>query len=58
MPRKKTEKETVLLSDYQRLEKEHAKLKLKLRKAEAMLALQKKAQEILGYDDEIEEISK
>ena len=57
MPRKKTEKETVLLTDYQRLEKENAKLKLKLRKAEAMLELQKKAREILGYDDESDESS-
>jgi transposase-like protein len=39
------------------LEKENAKLKLKLRKAEAMLDLQKKAHEIMGYDDETEESS-
>jgi transposase-like protein len=35
----------------QRLEKENARLKLRLRKAAAMLELQKKAAEILGYDD-------
>ena len=49
---KKTSKETELLAENKRLEKENAKLKLKLRKAEAMLELQKKAAEILGYDDE------
>ena len=52
---KKTSKETELLAAYKRLEKENAKLKLKLRKTEAMLDLQKKAQEILAYDDETEE---
>jgi transposase-like protein len=36
----------------ERLEKENARLKLRLRKAAAMLELQKKAAEILGYDDE------
>jgi len=36
----------------QRLEKENARLKLRLRKAAAMLELPKKAAEILGYDDE------
>lgn len=41
-----------LVAENQRLEKENARLKLKLRKAEAMLDLQKKAAEILGYDDE------
>jgi len=41
-----------LLAKNQRLEKENARLKLKLRKAEAMLELQKKAAEILGYDDD------
>ena len=50
--KKKTGKETELLAENKRLEKENAKLKLKLRKAEAMLELQKKAAEILGYDDE------
>lgn len=54
---KKTSKETELLAENKRLEKENAKLKLKLRKAEAMLELQKKAHEILGYDDETEESS-
>jgi len=49
---KKTSKETELLAENRRLEKENGKLKLKLRKAEAMLELQKKAAEILGYDDE------
>ena len=41
----------------QRLQKEVARLKLKLRKADAMLSLQKKAAEILGYDDETDEQS-
>ena len=45
------------MATYKRLEKENAKLKLKLRKAEAMLELQKKAHEIMGYDDETEESS-
>jgi len=45
---------TKLKAEYQRLEKENARLKLKLRKAEAMLDLQKKAAEILSYDDENE----
>jgi transposase-like protein len=52
--KKKTGKEVVDIAAYKRLEKENAKLKLKLRKAELMLELQKKAQEILGYDDETE----
>lgn len=52
---KKTSKETELMAENKRLEKENAKLKLKLRKAEAMLELQKKAQEILALDDETEE---
>ena len=52
--KKKKGKEAELLAENERLEKENAKLKLKLRKAEAMLELQKKAQEILGYDDETE----
>ncbi len=55
--KKKTGKEAQLLSENKRLEKENAKLKLKLRKAEAMLELQKKAHEIMGYDDETEESS-
>ena len=41
----------------QRLQKEVARLKLKLRKADAMLSLQKKAAEILAYDDETDEQS-
>jgi transposase len=52
--KKKNGKEVVDIAAYERLEKENAKLKLKLRKAELMLELQKKAQEILGYDDETE----
>ena len=55
--KKKTGKDVVDMATYRRLEKENAKLKLKLRKAEAMLELQKKAHEILGYDDETEESS-
>ena len=43
-----------LKTENQRLQKENARLKLKLRKAEAMLDLQKKAAEILSYEDEIE----
>ena len=43
-----------LKTENQRLQKENARLKLKLRKAEAMLELQKKAAEILSYDDESE----
>ena len=55
--KKKNGKEVVDLVTYKRLEKENAKLKLRLRKAEAMLELQKKAHEIMGYDDETEESS-
>ena len=55
--RKNAGKDAELLAENNRLEKENAKLKLKLRKAEAMLELQKKAREILGYDDETEESS-
>ena len=40
-----------LRAENQRLVKENARLKLKLRKAEAMLELPKKAAEILGYDE-------
>jgi transposase-like protein len=43
-----------LKMEVQRLEKENARLKLRLRKAEAMLDLPKKAAEILSYDDESE----
>jgi transposase-like protein len=52
--KKKTGKDVVDMAAYKRLEKENAKLKLKLRKAEAMLDLQKKAAEILSYDEEKE----
>ena len=55
--KKKTGKEAELVLENKRLEKENAKLKLKLRNAEAMLYLQKKAHEIMGYDDETEESS-
>ncbi len=44
-----------LKSENQRLQKENARLKLKLRRAEAMLDLQKKAAEILNYEDEPDE---
>jgi hypothetical protein len=52
--KKKTREEVVDVAECRRLEKENAKLKLKLRRAEAMLELQKKAHEILSYDDETE----
>jgi transposase-like protein len=39
-------------AENQQLQKENARLKLKLRKARAMLDLQKKAAEILNCDDE------
>ena len=45
---------STLRSENQRLQKENARLKLKLRKATAMLDLQKKAAEILSFDDESE----
>lgn len=44
-----------LKTENQRLQKENARLKLKLRKAEAMLDLQKKAAEIMSYEDESDE---
>jgi len=50
--KKSPQRTSDLRTEVQRLEKENARLKLKLRKAEAMLELQKKAAEILGYDDE------
>jgi transposase-like protein len=53
--KKKKSEGSVNLAAYRLLEKENARLKLKLRRAEAMLELQKKAAEILGYDDEKEE---
>ncbi len=52
--KKDSRSSTKLKTEYQRLQKENARLKLKLRKAEAMLDLQKKAAEILSYDDESE----
>jgi transposase-like protein len=55
--KKKKSEGSVDLAAYRLLEKENARLKLKLRRAEAMLELQKKAAEILGYDDEKEESS-
>lgn len=45
-------KDMIDLAAYRQLEKENAKLKLKLRKAEAMLELQKKALALL--DEEVE----
>jgi transposase-like protein len=50
--KKGSQKTSELKAENQRLEKENARLKLKLRKAEAMLDLQKKAAEILNFDDE------
>ena len=52
--KKGSNKTSELKTENQRLQKENARLKLKLRKAEAMLDLQKKAAEILSYDDESE----
>ena len=49
MPAKKSRVATRdLQTENQRLEKENAQLKLKLRRAEAMLELQKKAAEIVN----------
>jgi transposase len=45
-------KDAIDLAAYRQLEKENAKLKLKLRKAEAMLELQKKALVLLEEDVE------
>ncbi len=53
-PQKNNGKDVIDLAAYRQLEKENARLKLKLRKAEAMLDLQKKAAEILSYDNESE----
>ena len=50
--KKSPQRTSDLRTEVQRLEKENARLKLKLRKAEAMLELQKKAAEILAYDNE------
>ena len=52
--KKKTGKEAELFAENKRLDRENGKLKLKLRKAELMLELQKKAQELLSCDDEPE----
>ena len=51
-PKKSNGKDMIDLAAYRQLEKENAKLKLKLRKAEAMLELQKKALALL--DEEVE----
>jgi transposase-like protein len=53
--KKGSQKTSEIRAENQRLQKENARLKLKLRKAEAMLDLQKKAAEILRYDDETAE---
>lgn len=50
--KKRSETTSELRTENQRLQKENARLKLKLRKAEAMLELQKKAAEILSCEDE------
>jgi len=44
-------KDMIDLAAYRQLEKENAKLKLRLRKAEAMLELQKKALALLDEDE-------
>lgn len=49
--KKNGSKDAVDLAMYRQLEKENAKLKLKLRKAEAMLELQKKALALLDEDE-------
>lgn len=51
MTKKPGPKQSVPRTEFERVVKENAQLKLKLRKAEAMLALQKKAAELLGYDE-------
>ncbi len=48
--KKSPQRTSDLRTEVQRLEKENARLQLKLRKAEAMLELQKKAAEILSLD--------
>ena len=50
-PKKTSGREVIDRAAYDRLEKENAKLKLKLRKAEAMLELQKKALALLDEDE-------
>lgn len=52
MTKKDGRKATVSRAEFERVVKENAKLKLKLRKAEAMLDLQKKAAAILACDAE------
>ena len=52
MTKKPRPKAMVARAEFERVVKENAKLKLKLRKAEAMLELQKKAAELLASDDE------
>jgi hypothetical protein len=47
MTKKRGTKREVSRAEFERVVKENAQLKLKLRKAEAMLELQKKAAEIL-----------
>jgi hypothetical protein len=49
--KKGSQKTSEIRAENQRLQKENARLKLKLRKAEAMLELQKKAAEILHCED-------
>jgi transposase len=50
-PKKTDGRDMIDRAAYDRLEKENAKLKLKLRKAEAMLELQKKALALLDEDE-------
>ena len=54
---RKSQGTSELRAENQRLQKENARLQLKLRKADAMLELQKKAAEILGLNDETDEQS-
>lgn len=51
-PKKSGGKDVIDVAAYRQLEKENAKLKLKLRKAEAMLELQKKALALLDEEDD------
>ncbi len=52
---KNSGKTSELKTENQRLQKENARLKLKLRRAEAMLDLQKKAAEIMNCEEESDE---
>lgn len=52
MSKKPESKQTVPRAEFERVVKENATLKLKLRKAELMLDLQKKAAEVLRDLDE------